>query len=65
MIPAEAAVAIGSGAARAAPHPMLARIEREPKLLRLPLVRAGNFLCAGRDEAGWKQICESAKPGPK
>jgi arsenate reductase len=35
---------------------LLARIEREPKLLRLPLVRAGNRLCIGRDEDGWKAM---------
>jgi arsenate reductase len=44
---------------------MLGRIEREPKLLCLPLVRAGNLFCAGKDEAGWKKICDTAKPGPK
>ena len=29
---------------------LLARIERDPKLLRLPLVRAGKQLSAGHDE---------------
>lgn len=33
---------------------LLRKIEVEPKLLRLPLVRAGNFLSVGQDEAGWK-----------
>lgn len=33
---------------------LLARIEREPKLLRLPLVRAGKHLSIGHDEASWK-----------
>jgi arsenate reductase (glutaredoxin) len=35
---------------------LLARVERDPKLLRLPLVRAGNLLSAGQDEAAWKQM---------
>jgi arsenate reductase-like glutaredoxin family protein len=35
---------------------LLARIEREPKLLRLPLVRAGNLLSAGKDEETWKKM---------
>jgi arsenate reductase (glutaredoxin) len=35
---------------------MLARIERDPKLLRLPLVRAGSRLSAGHDEDSWKAM---------
>ncbi len=35
---------------------LLARIEREPKLLKLPLVRSGNRISIGRDEDGWKAI---------
>ena len=35
---------------------MLGRIEREPKLLRLPLVRAANRLSVGQDEASWKAM---------
>ena len=34
----------------------LERIGREPKLLKLPLVRAGNRLSLGRDEAAWKSM---------
>ncbi len=34
----------------------MARIEREPKLLRLPLVRSGNKLGAGHDEDAWKAM---------
>ncbi len=37
---------------------MLGRIEREPKLLKLPLVRAGNLVCVGKNEEVWRQICE-------
>lgn len=35
---------------------LLARIEKEPKLLRLPLVRAAQKVCVGQDEEGWKAI---------
>jgi arsenate reductase (glutaredoxin) len=35
---------------------MLQRIEREPKLLRLPLVRAANRLSVGHDEESWKAM---------
>jgi arsenate reductase-like glutaredoxin family protein len=32
------------------------RIERNPQLLRLPLVRAGQRLSAGHDESSWKEM---------
>ena len=35
---------------------LLARIERDPKLLRLPLVRAGNQLSIGKNEEAWKAM---------
>jgi arsenate reductase len=35
---------------------MLQKIEREPKLLRLPLVRAANRLSVGQDEESWKAM---------
>jgi arsenate reductase-like glutaredoxin family protein len=35
---------------------LLRRIEQDPKLLRLPLVRSGNHLAVGGDEAGWKAM---------
>ena len=35
---------------------LLARIERDPNLLRLPLVRAGKLLGIGQDEEAWKAI---------
>jgi arsenate reductase-like glutaredoxin family protein len=38
-----------------------ARIEREPKLLRLPLVRGGNRLSIGHDEPAWKEMLDQAK----
>jgi arsenate reductase-like glutaredoxin family protein len=40
---------------------ILARIEREPKLLRLPLVRSGNLLSVGNDAAAWKSMVEGSK----
>lgn len=35
---------------------LLAKIEREPQLLRLPLVRCDKRLSIGHDEAGWKAM---------
>ena len=35
---------------------LLARIEQNPKLLRLPLVRSANRLSVGNDEVGWKAM---------
>jgi arsenate reductase (glutaredoxin) len=35
---------------------MLGRIERDAKLLRLPLVRAANRLSVGQDEEAWKAM---------
>ncbi len=35
---------------------MLQRIERDPKLLRLPLIRDGSQLSVGRDEDSWKAM---------
>ena len=39
---------------------LLARIEKEPKLLRLPLVRAGGRISIGQDEASWKAMLTGA-----
>ena len=41
---------------------LLARIERSPQLLRLPLVRAGQRLSVGHDESSWKEML--AVPAP-
>jgi arsenate reductase len=38
---------------------MIARIENEPRLLRLPLVRAGNQLSVGQDDKAWKAMLET------
>jgi arsenate reductase-like glutaredoxin family protein len=35
---------------------LLGRIERDPKLLRLPLIRGANRLSVGQDEAAWKAM---------
>jgi arsenate reductase-like glutaredoxin family protein len=35
---------------------LLARIGRDPKLLRLPLVRGGKLLSLGHDEDAWKAM---------
>lgn len=35
---------------------LLQKIENDPKLLRLPLVRAANKLSIGHDETTWKEI---------
>ena len=35
---------------------MLGRIERDARLLRLPLVRVGNLLSVGDDEDAWKSM---------
>jgi len=35
---------------------MLGRTERDPKLLRLPLIRGGNRLSVGHDEDSWKAM---------
>ena len=35
---------------------LLERIEGDPKLLKLPLVRSANRLSIGGDEAGWKAM---------
>ncbi|HEX2863007.1 MAG TPA: ArsC/Spx/MgsR family protein [Deinococcales bacterium] len=37
---------------------MIDRIAQEPRLLKLPLVRNGNRLAVGADEAGWKAMLE-------
>jgi arsenate reductase len=35
---------------------LLTRIERDPKLLRLPLVRSANGISIGKDEDSWKAM---------
>jgi arsenate reductase (glutaredoxin) len=40
---------------------LLGRIEREPGLLRLPLVRSGKLLSIGRDQEAWKAMAEAVR----
>ena len=35
---------------------LLSRVERDAKLLRLPLVRSGRLLSVGQDETAWKAM---------
>lgn len=35
---------------------LIGRVEGDPKLLRLPLVRFGNFLSVGHDQNAWEQM---------
>ena len=35
---------------------LLLKIEQEPKLLHLPLIRSAKHLTIGHDEAGWKTM---------
>lgn len=37
---------------------LLERIEQDPRLLRLPLVRAGNRLAVGHDDSAWKTMLD-------
>ncbi len=41
---------------------LLARIERAPQLLRLPLVRAGQQVSVGYDASSWKAMLTVAGP---
>jgi arsenate reductase-like glutaredoxin family protein len=38
---------------------LLGRIEREPRLLRLPLVRGGKYLSVGHDQEAWKKMASA------
>jgi arsenate reductase-like glutaredoxin family protein len=51
-------IAAGLKYMRLSDSELLGRIERDPLLLRLPLVRAGNKLSIGQDEAAWKGMLE-------
>jgi arsenate reductase (glutaredoxin) len=37
------------------------RLLRDPRLLRLPLVRYGNVLAAGHDEEAWRSAADAAR----
>lgn len=38
---------------------LLQKIEADPKLLKLPLVRGGNKIALGQDEPAWKEIASA------
>ena len=40
---------------------LLGKIEQDPKLLRLPLVRSGNHLSIGHNEEAWKAMLSDHK----
>ncbi len=40
---------------------LLGRIEREPRLLRLPLVRSAKILNVGHDEEAWKAMLGASR----
>jgi arsenate reductase-like glutaredoxin family protein len=40
------------------------RLLRTPALLRLPLVRVGHGVAAGRDEAAWRRLLTPPDAGP-
>jgi arsenate reductase-like glutaredoxin family protein len=48
----------GLGYLRMTPDELAARLLADQRLLRLPLVRVGNGVAAGRDEAAWKRLLE-------
>lgn len=45
---------------RAGDTEVLRKIEQDPKLLKLPLVRCGKLLSTGQDEAAWKEMLADA-----
>ena len=52
----------GLGYLRMTPDELAARLLADQRLLRLPLVRVGNGVAAGRDEAAWKALLSGALP---
>ena len=50
----------GLGYLRVSETDLLTRIERDPALLLLPLVRCGNRFSVGRDEEAWKLMVAEA-----
>jgi arsenate reductase (glutaredoxin) len=48
----------GLGYLRMDADELAARLLADQRLLRLPLVRAGNMFAAGRDEAGWQRMAD-------
>jgi arsenate reductase len=46
----------GLGYLRMTPGELVARLLADQRLLKLPLVRVGSRVAAGRDEAAWKRL---------
>ncbi len=51
----------GLGYLRMSDDEIVERLLADGRLLRLPLVRAGNQVAAGRDEAAWKRLLEGMR----
>lgn len=51
----------GLGYLRMTDDEIVGRLLADARLLRLPLVRAGNQVVAGRDEAAWKRLLEALR----
>ena len=54
---------LGFGDLRLTDREVVERLLADQRLLRLPLVRFGNELSAGRDEATWKRWLAAPRPG--
>jgi arsenate reductase len=54
----------GLGYLRMEPDELAARLLADQRLLRLPLVRAGNLFAAGKDEAEWQRMAAIATVQP-
>ena len=51
----------GLGYLRMSDEEIVERLLADGRLLRLPLVRAGNHVAAGRDEAAWKRLLDAMR----
>jgi arsenate reductase len=54
----------GLGYLRMEPDELTARLLADQRLLRLPLVRAGNLFATGKDEAAWQRMAAIATVQP-
>ncbi|HWP62962.1 MAG TPA: ArsC/Spx/MgsR family protein [Candidatus Binatia bacterium] len=57
--------AAGLGYLRMDDEEIVERLLAEPRLLRLPLVRCGQEVAAGKDEASWRRWAEAVRSGPR
>ena len=65
MLDADGRVAreLGFGYLRLTDAELVERLLADQRLLKLPLVRYGNELSAGRDETAWKHWLAPQRPG--